>query len=142
MQDVVLLKWKHVDIDAGTYSFRRRKTSLPQVGTLWPETIAELKKIPQRSEYILLSGHGAPYNRNSRGNDFAEYRDALGLHHVQWDMLRDGAYTAACKAPHVEERFARVMAGHKSPGLEDRYVLRSPQIAREACEAVHKYYFG
>jgi hypothetical protein len=54
--------------------------------------------------------------------------------------IRDGAYTAACQAPGVEEKWARLLAGHRSHGLQDSYVMRNPAIVRPACEAVYAAY--
>jgi hypothetical protein len=59
---------------------------------------------------------------------------------VTWSHIRDGAYTAAAQAPGVDEKFARLLAGHKSAGLQDKYVLRNPQIVKPACDAVYSAY--
>lgn len=144
---VCKLQWAEFDLDRGTYAAIRGKTKdkrIPQAATLWPETIEALKGIARRgqSPYVFVSNHGKDYNRNTRGNDFAELRDAAGLpKELTFDWIRDGAYTAAVRDPAVEERFARVLAGHRSHGLQDNYVLRNPEIVRPACEAVHRAYF-
>jgi integrase len=141
-------------LERGTYASIRTKTQrkrIPQAATLWPETIAAIRVIPRRgqSPYVFTSSHGTRFNRNSRGNEFADLRRAAGIttvsnkgDEVSFDWLRDGAYTAAIRTPGVDERFARIMAGHKSQGLEDNYVLRHPEIARPACDAVYQHYFS
>lgn len=154
LDEVCQIKWAELEFDKGTYASIRAKTQrkkIPQAVTLWPETIAALRAIPKRGEspYVFTSSHGSRFNRNTRGNDFADLREAAGVttvsskgKPVSFDWLRDGAYTAAIRTPGVDERFARIMAGHKSPGLEDNYVLRHPEITRPACEAVYQHYFG
>jgi integrase len=140
-EDVCGLKWKDFDMEAGTYAAYRiktRKKKIPRAGTLWPETLDVLKRIERKGPYVFTSSHGTRFSRNSRVNDFAELRDKAELPHVTFSMLRDGAYTAAIKAKGVEEKFARVLAGHRSPGLQDHYVLRNPEIAKPACDAVYR----
>ena len=60
--------------------------------------------------------------------------------HVKWSHLRDGAYTAAATAIGVEGKLARLLAGHKAYGLQDKCVLRNPHIVRPACDAVYNAY--
>ena len=145
MDEVCELKWSEFDLAAATYTSIRGKTAerrIPRAATLWPETVKALKAVPRRGEspYVFVSSHGTRYNRNTRGNDFAELRDAAGLPAVTFDSLRDGAYTAACQAPGVDDKWARLLAGHKAPGLQDSYVLRNPKIVRPACDAVYTAY--
>lgn len=59
---------------------------------------------------------------------------------MEFNALRDGAYTAACEAG-VDINVTRILAGHSS-GMADHYVQRRPAIVRPACEAVEKHYFG
>lgn len=144
MEEVCGLRWDELDLERGTYAAIRGKTRrkrIPRAATLWPETVAALKLIPRRGQYVFISTHGTRYNKNTRVNDFRELRIKAGLpDEVTFDTLRDGSYTAAINAPDVEERFARVLAGHTSPGLQDSYVLRNPQCTRSACDAVHRHY--
>lgn len=145
IEEVCGLRWKSFDLDAGTFAAIRTKTSrkrIPRAATLWPETIAELRRIKRtENPFVLISKYGTRYNRNTRCNDFAELRTAAALpEDVTFSTLRDGAYTTACQAPGVDEKFARVLAGHKSAGLQDKYVLRNPEMTRPACEAVYRAY--
>jgi hypothetical protein len=59
---------------------------------------------------------------------------------VSFGCLKDSAYTIACRK--VEEKFARVLAGHKAEGLQDNYVLRNPEFVRPACDAVYAEYLA
>ena len=141
--EVCELKWDELDLKAGTYCSIRTKTEahrIPRAATLWPETLEALKAVRHKSAYVFTSQHGTKYGRSRRCNTFADFRKAAGVdNHVTFDCLRDGAYTAAMHgAP--DERWARLLAGHRAPGLQDSYVLRNPEIVRPACDAVYKTY--
>jgi integrase len=142
MNEVCGLKWADFDLVKGTYAAIREKTKrhgIPRAATLWPETLAVLKAMPRRSEYVFTSMHGTRHNRNARVTDFAKLRKAAGLpDDVTFDTLRDGSYTAAVRG--TEEKWARVLAGHASPGLQDSYVLRNPEAVRPATDAVYAAY--
>lgn len=143
IEEVCALKWSEFDLSAGTYSTIRNKTRrarIPRAAVLWPETTSALKALPRKGEYVFVSTHGTRYNKNTRVNDFRELADAANLPEVTFDCLRDGAYTAACQG--TEEKWARVLAGHRSHGLQDNYVLRNPEIVRPACEAVYRAYLA
>lgn len=147
LDEVLDLKWDEIDLKKHTYAAIRRKTEdqrIPRAATLWKETVKALKATPRRgaSPYVFTSSHGTRFNRNTKGNDFTELRNAAGLPYVTFDHLRDGAYTAACQADGVDDKWARLLAGHKSPGLQDNYVLRHPAIVKPACDAVYQHYFG
>jgi integrase len=142
--EVCEVKWEEIDMQKGTYCTIRAKTEahrIPRAATLWPETLAALEAMPRKgaSPYVFTSAIGMKYNRNKRVNTFKEFRDAAKLPHITFDSLRDGAFTAACRLC-SDERWARVLAGHRSPGLQDSYVLRSPEIVRPACDAVYREY--
>jgi hypothetical protein len=107
---------------------------------LWPETIEALRAIKRKGEYVFVSNRGTKYNRNSRTNLFGKLRDKVRLDKAKdFEWIRDGAYTAAC-AGTLDNRQARVYAGHKAEGWEDNYVLRNPQLASVPCQAVYKAY--
>jgi hypothetical protein len=40
----------------------------------------------------------------------------------------------------VEEKFARLLAGQRSHGLQDNYVQRKPAVVAPACQAVRAAY--
>src|SRR5205085_6444592 len=84
LDEVCQVKWLELDLDRGTYASIRTKTQrkrIPQAATLWPETIAALRAIPRRgqSPYVFTSSHGTRFNRDSRGNEFADLRRAAGV---------------------------------------------------------------
>ena len=111
---------------------------------LWNETVAALTALPRGgSEYVFVSPTGTRYSKNAKINDFADtLRVKAGVDSsVTWAQIRDGAYTAAAHAPGVDEKFARLLAGHKAAGLQDKYVRRNPEIVKPACDAVYEAYF-
>jgi integrase len=144
LNEICEIKWTELDLDKAVYRAIRGKTAeqrIPRAATLWPETVAAIKALPRKGPvYLFTSMFGTRYNRNTRGNDFAELRTNAGLPaDVKWDDLRDAAYTAAAQGT-TDERLARVLAGHKANGLQDHYVLRNAEMVRPACEAVYKAY--
>jgi integrase len=144
LDEVCDLAWADFDLERATYAAIRKKTRrqrIPRAATLWPETVAALRALARRGKFVLISTHGTRYNRNTRGNAFAELRALAGVpDDVTFDHIRDGSYTSAANAPGVDEKFARVLAGQKSPGLQDNYVLRNPGCLEPACNAVYAKY--
>ncbi|MCX5658307.1 MAG: hypothetical protein NTW19_01125 [Planctomycetota bacterium] len=143
IEDLCELRWAHFNLEAGTYAAYRVKTKkrrIPRAGTLWPESITALKVQPRKTEFVFVSPHGTRYSNHGRGESFAELRKKAGLpDSVKFCHIRDGAYTAAIQGT-TEEKWARVLAGHRAPGLQDNYVLRNAEATRPACEAVYKVY--
>jgi integrase len=140
------LLWKDFDLDKGTYYAIRNKTKrrrIPRAATLWPETIEVLKKLYNpKHTYVFTSRYGSKYSRTYSTTFFRGKADKLGLHDLTFESIRDGSYTAAIRAPGVDEKFARLLAGHASQGLQDSYVARNPEMVKSACDAVRKYYLG
>lgn len=143
MEEVCDLRWADLDLDKGTYACIRNKTRrqrIPRAATLWPETRAALQALPRRGDcpFVFVSTHGTRFNKNTRINDFKDLRTKAKVpDEVTFDSLRDAAYSAAAHGT-TDERIARVLAGHKAAGLQDNYVLRNPEIARPACDAVYQ----
>ena len=148
MKDIVQMEWDAIDLKGKTYCSIRSKTRIqriPQAACLWDETLAALKALPRNGKYVFTSCHGTTFNRNGRGNGFAAFRDEVGVKRedgtkVCFDDFRDGAYGAACRLAD-NDKWARLLCGHKTEGLQDSYVLRSPQIVKPATDAVYRAYF-
>ena len=133
------LKWAELDLVKGTYATLRGKTSIPRAAVLWQETIDVLKAIPHTaSEYVFTSKQGTRFNKTGRSVEFGRLRDSVGLT-LTFESIRDGAYTVAIQAKGVDERQAKVLAGHAC-GMSDKYVLRNPQYVKDACQAVYANY--
>ena len=145
MEETCDLKWESFDLEKKTFiSRRKKKGKCIRVAIVWDETVAALKALPRNgSPYVFVSAQGTRYNSAAKINDFAELRTATKVPDtVKWAHLRDGAYTAAAHAPGVEGKFARLLAGHKAIGLEDKYVLRHSEVVKPACDAIYRHYFG
>lgn len=136
------LEWTDFDLDAGTFCTKRNKRGrVIRAATLWPETIAMLRAIPHTgSPFVFVSTHGTRFNAKGQWKTWHKLRQAAGCPNAQMDDVRDGAYSAACAAPGVDEKYARLMAGHRSHGLQDNYVARNPAIVKSACDAVYQTY--
>lgn len=143
--ETLSLKWEHFDIENGTYCGHREKQGkCIRAAVLWDETKEALKSIKRTNgPYIFVSRMGLPL-KNSSGlkRTFTSITKTAGCPNVMLDDFRDGAYTAACQTPNVQEKYARVLAGHKSPGIQDAYVQANPSIVATACLAVYQTYFS
>jgi integrase len=135
--EVTALKWESFLGDY--YSTAREKTGVARGAVLWQETKDAMAKLPRKGPYVLTSCHGTRFNRNGITNEFLKLRRQLGVaKDLTFEGVRDGAYTAALQS--CEEKIVRVLAGHKSAGQLDSYVLRDPACTRPAVAAVHKVY--
>jgi integrase len=145
MEDVCDLRWESIDLERKTFQGRRKKKgNCLRVATLWDETVAALKALPPNgSPYVFVSAQGTRYSSAAKINDFAELRTAAKVPQtVKWSHLRDGAYSRASNAPGVDEKYARLLAGHKVKSDQEKYVLRAHEYVKPACDAVYRYYFG
>lgn len=144
LSEVSLIKWDEVNMTNATFAAIRVKTEkhrIPRAATLWAETMEEIKTLSRTaSPYLFTSPTGTHYQANGLVNQFQKFAAKAGVTGVTFSHLRDGAYTAAIRS--APEATARVLAGHVAPGLEDSYVLRSPEIVRPACEAVYSHYLA
>ena len=144
LDEALDLEWDDFDLKHGTFCTRRNKRGrVIRAATLWPETQKALVKLRRTgSRYLCVSSHGTRFNARGQWKTWNKLREAAGCRDAKMDDIRDGAYSAACAAPGVDEKFARLLAGHRSHGLQDSYVARSPAIVKPACDAVHDAFFS
>lgn len=128
------VRWDEIDLKRGVFATRRRKTSVPRIGVLWPETIAAIKKLPRTSETVFNTCR-TNYKRFSVFRDWCKYREVAKLGTIKFNQIRDAAFTSACR---VSLDQARALAGHRMPGAVDAYVLRQPQFVADACAAIRR----
>jgi integrase len=134
------LEWEDFDLNKNVYVGRRSKTNVLRVATLWPETVEALKLIPRtHAPWVFVSKHGTRFDSKGQWKRWDAIRIAAGVPEVQFDWIRDGAYTVAMEGA-SDERQARVLAGHRGHGLSDNYVGRNPEFVRPAVEAVRRVY--
>lgn len=139
IEDLCELRWDEIDLEAKTFKSIRKKTGVARVATLWDETVEAIKKWPHRAQspYVFTSSQGRRFNTAGRYNTYKKVRERAEVTD-SFSSLRDAAYT--CAAQNVDERFARVLAGHRSAGLQDSYVLRNPQFVKPACDAIYRVF--
>jgi len=132
------IEWSDFDFKANTFCTQRNKRGrVIRAATLWPETVEALQAIKRTGRsYVFVSTHGDRFNAKGQWKTWEKIRKAAGCPEVQMDDIRDGAYSAACTAPGVDEKYARLLAGHRSHGLQDNYVARNPAIVKPASDAV------
>jgi integrase len=144
LEELCAAKWAELDLDDCVYCTIRNKTKtdrIPRAATLWEETIAALRSLPRGPVYVFTSAHGTRFaSSNARANAFADLRERAGVaKEIGFSSLKDAAYSIACQSA-PDERLARVLAGHRAPGLLDNYVLRHPEVVRPACDAIYRAY--
>lgn len=133
--EVGAVRWDDVDLKRGEFATRRRKTRVPRVAVLWPETVRALKALPRERDTIFNT-RVQNYQRFSIHREWTQYRlDAKVKEGVTFAMVRDAAFTTACRTSLDQ---ARVLAGHRLPGAVDHYVLRNPQFVAEACNSIRQ----
>lgn len=131
--EVGAVRWDDLDLKRGEYVARRNKTKVPRVATLWPQTVAALKKLPQDRPTVFNTSRQA-YTRMSIFVKWDAYRTtAKGS--ATFGMIRDASFTLACRQSADQ---GRLLAGHRLAGAADNYVLRQPQAVREACDLIAK----
>lgn len=134
-----------LDLDAGTYSGRRSKTSHPRVAKLWSRTVDAIREYQElrkgKSPYLFVSQRGDKVSGETLRQRIVKLRKEAKLKDtVTFEGLRDIAYTIA---EGIDAHHAKILAGHKT-GISDNYVLRAadnPKIV-EICEAIEKHFFG
>jgi integrase len=147
VQEVVNLLWSDIKADGVLLTHRRKTGKCIRAAVLWPETLAALEKLDRLGDGmpILMSRERAAVSAHQLRKQYRTLRTRAKVElnaSTEWASMRDGAYSAACHDPKVEERFARVLAGHKAPGVQDKYVVRNPAIVAPACRAVRNAYLG
>lgn len=141
VSECLAVDWDEIDLDAGTYLTSRNKTGVIRCATLWDETVEALKRLPRTPGAVFKSMRGDRYHENSYRKVFAQLRKDAGVSSsVEFNQIRDGAYTA-CVVTGVPLHLCQILAGHRAAGQIDNYVARNPEVAKPACDAVHKKYF-
>lgn len=134
--EVADTRWNDLNLDKGTLVARRNKTTVARIAMLWPETIEALRGVPRLTPFVFhTDATRMVHNANTATKAFRRLRKQLGLNHVKFCHLRDGAYTAAIQG-NVEFQQAQMLAGHRV-GIADHYILRRPDLVKDACEAFH-----
>ena len=143
--ELAAIRKDELDLDAGTFASRCRKTGIVRVGVLWQRTIdavrAHLAAEPHpHAETLFVNKLGLPYNGQHVSRNWRKIVERAGLTGVEFAQLRDGAYTAAVEAG-VSFDACKLLAGHAT-GIADAYASRRPGMVGDACRAIERAYFG
>ena len=144
--EVADVRRAHIDLDARTLVMVRGKTGVPRIAVLWKRTvqaILEYQRVEHhQASHLFISATGRPYSANHVGRNFRRRRAEARLpDSVTFDMIRDGAYTAAVNGGASIDQ-ARMLSGQRVSGMADHYLKRDPRMVAEACVAIEEYYFG
>jgi len=143
--DVRIMRKADINWKTGVVCFRRNKTGVLRIFTLWPETREALKAYleanPHNHEQVFIAASGKPHTQKSFGNSFIRFRDFAGVS-VAHEQIRDGGYTEAitiATTEKIDTRLCKIVGAHKTD-IADKYVLRNPRMVKPACEAIYKAY--
>ena len=129
-----------MNLKNGELVTQRPKTEVVRIAKLWPETIKALKALPRQGEAIFHTSRRS-YTTFSVLEKFRAYREAAGFgKDVVFSMLRDAGFSTACSVGDIDR--AKMLAGHKLPGVSDFYLKRNVGLVADACTAIHKEFFG
>ncbi|MFA9480433.1 tyrosine-type recombinase/integrase [Phycisphaerales bacterium AB-hyl4] len=142
--EVAALEWSEIDLAKKAVLTHRNKTSIIRVGVLWDRTVKALEAVEgNRSGFVFKSDRIHRLNDATMRKRFWRLRKACGLDgdKVQFQHIRDGAYTAAAETDVVDLAHVRALAGHSS-GISDHYLARHPRIVAKAVAGIEAVYFG
>lgn len=147
-----------VDLKAGTLSMYRVKTSIAKVAVLWQETIEAILQYRELrdtdSVHLFVSRNNSPCLRSHLRKEWSKYikplaskiaseetGEKINLSFLEFSMIRDGCFTACAKA-HLPIDQRNFVSGHKNLGTDDDYLLRQPELAKPACDAIYSYFIA
>ncbi len=150
-----------LDFENQTLAMYRDKMNTIKIAVLWSESIKAVQLFRENQEcqtdYVFETKaridkngkkSGGKKNTASRLRDefwryirpkVAKYYNNNELLKIKFEHIRDACFTACAKAKlHIEQR--NYVSGHKNRGDDDRYLLREPELAKPACDAMHHYF--
>lgn len=147
-----------VDLQAGTLSMYRVKTSIAKVAVLWKETVEAILHYRELRDtdsiHLFVSRNNSPCLRSHLRKEWSKYikplaskvasdetGDKINLSFLEFSMIRDGCFTACAKA-HLPIDQRNFVSGHKNLGTDDDYLLRQPELAKPACDAIYSYFIA
>jgi integrase len=155
--DLAVLRIDQVDLKGGWVAIPRTKNGNRRLAALWPQTIAAIKKqiksrpCPAREEHsplLFLTRHGGPVQRDGNKNRpltaaFRRLKIAAKVHrtNVSHRSTRHLCRTLADSAG--DTNAARLLMGHKIPGVEGRYIdAIDPERVKAVCDHVRKRFIA
>lgn len=131
-QDVALLRFDHLNLEAGWINFPRPKTGAKRRCPLWPETVAALRESiekrrppvdPDHSAYVFITSQGGLYESSIQdkpiSKEFRKLRAKAGLETGGFYWLRHTFQTIGDES----RDFVAVSSimGHASNSISDHY---------------------
>lgn len=142
--EVAKTRKSDIDLEAKTLEAKRSKTSKRRAAFLWERTVEAIKAYqkekPNQSDFLFASRTGLNLTGESIRQLFVTLRDQCGFPDVEFEGLRDAAYTIACQ---VDSYYAKFVAGHTIKDQSAKYVVRgtNPKV-KECCEAIERHFFA
>ena len=164
MKDVCDMKFTEsnsiegVDIVNRTLSMYRIKTSIAKIAVLWEETVHAIMEYRELrgsdADFVFVTRNNTPCLTSHLRKEWSKYIKPLAsmvateetnkkidLSFLEFSMIRDGCFSACAKAQlPIDQR--NFVSGHKNPGNDDDYLLRQPELAKPACDAIYLYFLG
>jgi len=145
-----------VDLEGGTLSMYRVKSSIAKIAVLWQDTIEAILHYRELrdsdSNYVFVTRNDTPCLTSHLRKEWSKYIKPLAskvasdemdkkidLSFLEFSMIRDGCFTACAKA-HLPIDQRNFVSGHKNLGTDDDYLLRQPELAKPACDAIYAYF--
>ena len=144
--DVIRIQKDSVDWKTGYLRDIRTKTGIPRIACLWKRTTtalkAYLKEFPHDHPEIFVSEYGEPMQlANQVAKRFNKLREISGVDKsVKFAHLRKSSETAAILGG-ADSLHVDMLMGHSATGVKDNYLLRKPEMVRDACAAIEAHYF-
>ncbi len=147
-----------VDLTNSTLSMYRVKTSIAKIAVIWKETIQAILEYRELrdsdADFVFVTRNNTPCLTSHLRKEWSKYIKPLAskvateetnkktdLSFLEFSMIRDGCFTACAKAKlPIDQR--NFVSGHKNPGNDDDYLLRQPELAKPACDAIYSYFIG
>lgn len=136
------LNWEEMDFDKRTLVTDRNKTDVIRVAVLWKRTVEALQKLgSQEAGPVFTTTRGTRLKRATYAKLYREVRRKSGVPDtVKLEDCRDGAQQAASDAG-IDLDTLKRLAGHQT-GIQDSYIIRTPQAVEQACMAIEDFYFN
>lgn len=133
------IKWQHIR-DGAIFNNRKKRGKYRRVCTLWAETLAAINALPRISAQVFTTRLRLPLTAGGAHDAFNALADKAKVPHVTGSQLRDGAASAAADAQ-VSSVAIDTLLGHSS-GMKDKYVKRTAETVRPACDAIYRRYMA
>ena len=148
-QSIVNLSKAAINYDDKTIVFRRTKNTEHRSCVLWDETIEAMKEYernlpPARQTFFISNNYRKKFSKTTISTKFRECKEKANItSNISHQNFRDSV-PSICKQNEVYVPSIKAVMGHKPSGelksYEDPEIY--PNLAKEACQAVHDYYFG